>query len=129
MKLLSTVKSILGGGDYLLLMCIIITAICIIIYILFQNRKEHYGCDSSKTCCPAGSYGNNSTSCTNCPLNRPASNWGISDNDCKCSTNDTLDKCYACNDLCKPFNPTTKRCTSKLCPSGKTCSSATGKCA
>jgi hypothetical protein len=78
------------------------------------------GCESGKTCCLPGYYGDSSSKCTLCPQHVPSSPFSRPDSNCKCS-NAEIRSCFACTDACKPYNPLSKMCTPKPCSQGKSC--------
>ena len=103
------------------MLILIILLLVILLFLLNQPcNKENFGCESGKTCCLPGYYGDSSANCSVCPANKPSSQFSRPGDDCNCKNNN-IDSCFACNDKCAPYNPYTRMCTPIKCPLGKSC--------
>ncbi len=78
------------------------------------------------TCCLPGFYGDYSGNCTECPSDKPSSPFSIPNNKCQCP-NSSIDKCFACNNPCRPYDSQSKMCKPYKCPSDQTCKVQSGK--
>jgi len=77
------------------------------------------------SCCPPGFYGNDPKNCIKCPSNKPVSNGGNPDSDCKCN-NTSINKCFAC-DPCRPYDSKSGKCVPIECSFGSACKVQNGK--
>ena len=96
----------------------LINFIILLILIMFLfldkscDKQENFSCPIGQSCCLQGWYGNY-PNCVQCPSNKPSSprtDSGGPDSKCNCP-NATESSCFACTNVCKPFNPATGICT------------------
>jgi len=89
------------------------------------------GCPPGKnrediSCCLPGFYGDDSGNCTECPSDKPSSSFSRPNANCQCP-NSSIDKCFACKNLCRPYDSQSRMCLPYKCPSGQTCKVQSGK--
>jgi hypothetical protein len=77
-------------------------------------------CATGLTCCMPGFYGASSSSCTECPSNKPSSPYSAPNVNCQCP-NSGSNKCFACNNKCRPYDSQSRMCLPYQCPTGQTC--------
>jgi hypothetical protein len=77
-------------------------------------------CETGLTCCLPGYYGTSSSSCTECPSNKPSSPYSAPNSACQCP-NSASNKCFACTNKCKPYDSQSRTCLPVQCPGLKTC--------
>ena len=92
----------------------IIILIFILFCLLFNNKKENFGCPAGTACCLQGYYGVENR-CARCPKGRPSSPRPVSGapgDDCQCPNN-AASSCFACG-KCEIFNSKTGVCDKKI---------------
>jgi hypothetical protein len=82
-------------------------------------------CATGLTCCLPGFYGASSASCTECPSDKPSSPFSAPNSNCQCP-NSASNKCFACNNKCRPYDSVSRMCVPYQCPSGQTCKVQSG---
>jgi hypothetical protein len=82
-------------------------------------------CATGLTCCLPGFYGASSSSCTECPSDKPSSPFSAPNSNCQCP-NSASNKCFACNNKCRPYDSVSRMCVPDPCPSGQTCKVQSG---
>ncbi len=98
---------------------LIIVAIIIVICVFSNKIQENFSCPGGKTCCLQGWYGVY-PNCKQCPDDKPSSPRtasGAPDSNCNCP-NESVNSCFACSNVCRPFNRATGICT-PICSSCK----------
>lgn len=90
-----------------------------------RNNLQMTSCASGTTCCLPGFYGASSASCTECPSNKPSSPFSAPNSACQCP-NSASNKCFACNNVCRPYDSVSRMCVPYQCPSGQTCKVQSG---
>ena len=102
--------------DMVLMGAGVVVIVCLLVYIynrfIHKQHREYFSCPIGQSCCLQGWYGDY-PNCTQCPANRPSSprtKSGGPDSNCKCP-NASVNQCFACTNLCRPFNPATGICT------------------
>jgi len=90
-----------------------------------QEFVQMSSCASGTTCCLPGYYGASSASCTACLLDKPSSPFSAPNSNCECP-NSGSNKCFACNNKCRPYDSVSRMCVPVSCPSGQTCKVQSG---
>jgi hypothetical protein len=93
--------------------------------VALQVDLQATSCATGLTCCLPGFYGASSSSCTECPSNKPSSPFSAPNSNCQCP-NSASNKCFACNNLCRPYDSVSRMCVPVSCPSGQTCKVQSG---
>jgi len=89
------------------------------------NTLQTTTCATGLTCCLPGFYGPDSSSCTECPSDKPSSPYSAPNSQCACP-NSAVNKCFACTNKCKPYSSQSRMCLPYQCPSGQTCKVQSG---
>jgi hypothetical protein len=92
-----------------------------------ETFLEMASCAGSLTCCLPGYYGASSSSCTECPSNKPSSPFSAPNSNCECP-NAAASSCFACTNKCRPYDSRSRMCLPKTCPGTQTCRPSTGQC-
>lgn len=82
------------------------------VHNVLSHALQTTSCPVGKTCCLQGWYGDH-PNCVQCPSNKPSSPRTASggpDSNCNCP-NAAASSCFACRNVCRPFNVATGICT------------------